>query len=183
MGKQGFLQKECKINLKLVLEVIYIHNKMELAGKLERAWFRAGQLKDKEAIRPALDKCIKDLKDNGPAYLVELSKCDCCKRHQTDRPCNINELKKYEWNDGSGIEKHRNMIMKNIFKYIHSIDIFIVGYLKVWCLYLFFTNYISRFQKICEVKINDENFYEKHIKTIKQNYLIEWLNSCITLLI
>ena len=28
----------------------------------------------------------------------------------------------------------------------------------------------SRFQKICEVKINDENFYEKHIKTIKQNY-------------
>ena len=114
MGKQGFLQKECKINLKLVLEVIYIHNKMELAGKLERAWFRAGQLKDKEAIRPALDKCIKDLKDNGPAYLVELSKCNCCERHQTDRPSNINELKEYPMNGGSSIRKHRNMFINGI---------------------------------------------------------------------
>ena len=84
---------------------------MDLANRLRYDWFLAGQLEDKEAIRPALNKCIKDLKDNGPAYLVELSKCNCCKRHQTDRPCNINELKKYEWNGGSGIEKHRNMIL------------------------------------------------------------------------
>jgi hypothetical protein len=87
---------------------------MELADKLGRAWFRAGQLKDKEAIGPALDKCIKDLKDNGPTYLVELSKCDCCSRHQTDRPSNINELKEYPMNGGSSVDKHRNMFMNGI---------------------------------------------------------------------
>ena len=82
---------------------------MDLANRLENNWFVAGQLKNKKAIRPALNKCIKDLKDNGPAYLVELSKCDCCERHQTNRPSNINELKKYPSNGGSSVDKHRNM--------------------------------------------------------------------------
>ena len=86
---------------------------MDLANRLQYDWSLARQLEDKEAIRPALNKYIKDLKDNGPAYLVELSKCDCCKRHQTDRPCNINEFKKYEWNDGPYFgEQHRYMMLK-----------------------------------------------------------------------
>ena len=87
---------------------------MDLANRLKNDWFIAGQLEDNEAIRPALDRCMKDLKDNGPTYLVELSKCDCCERHQTNRPCNINELKEYEWNGGSSVDKHRNMFMNDI---------------------------------------------------------------------
>ena len=116
MGKQRFLQKECKVNLKFDFEVIYLHNKnkMELADKLGRAWFRAGQLKNKEDIGPAADKFIKDLKDNGPAYLVKLSKCNCCERHQTNRPCNINEHKEYRSNGGSSVDKHENMFMNGI---------------------------------------------------------------------
>lgn len=111
MGKQRFLQKECKVNLKFDFEVIYLHNKnkMELADKLHRDWFRAGQLKDREAVGPAIDKCIKDIKDNGPAYLDILSKCNCCERHQTDRPSNINELKEYPNKGESSVDKHMNM--------------------------------------------------------------------------
>ena len=76
---------------------------MELADKLGRDWFRAGQLKNKGAIGPAADKFIKNLKDNGPAYLDKLSKCNCCKRHQTDRPSNINELKEYPSNGARSV--------------------------------------------------------------------------------
>jgi len=89
---------------------------MELANRLGNDWFVAGQLKFQnrnKSIR-ALDKCIKDLKDNGPAYLVELSKCRCCERHQTNRPCNINELKEYPSNGGSSVDKHENMFMNGI---------------------------------------------------------------------
>jgi len=82
---------------------------MELADKLGRDWFRAGQLKNKGAIGPAADKFIKNLKDNGPAYLDKLSKCNCCKRHQTDRPSDINELKEYPSNGGSSVDKHVNI--------------------------------------------------------------------------
>ena len=84
---------------------------MELANRLGNDWFVAGQLKfqkENKSIR-ALDKCIKDLKDNGPAYLVKLSKCNCCERHQTDRPSNINELKEYPSNGGSSVDKHVNI--------------------------------------------------------------------------
>jgi hypothetical protein len=83
---------------------------MELADKLGRDWFRAGQLKNKGAA----DKCIKNIKDNGPAYLDILSKCNCCERHQTDRPSNINELKEYPSNGGSSVDKHRNMYVDGI---------------------------------------------------------------------
>ena len=87
---------------------------MALADKLDRAWFRAGQLKDREAVGPAADKFIRDLKDNGPAYLDKLSKCNCCERHQTDRPSNINELKEYPSNGGSSVDKHMNMYADGI---------------------------------------------------------------------
>ena len=82
---------------------------MELADKLGRAWFRAGQLKNKRDIGPAADKFIRDLKDNGTAYPDKLSKCNCCDRHQTDRPSDFNELKEYPSNGGSSVDKRVNM--------------------------------------------------------------------------
>ena len=30
--------------------------------------------------------------DEGKAFLEEFSKCKCCKRHQTNRPCKVEEL-------------------------------------------------------------------------------------------
>ena len=74
---------------------------MELANKLKNTWFEAGQLNFSEGEKSsndAIDNFKKDLKENGSEYLSKLSECKCCDRHQKNRPCNITDYKKYEWN-------------------------------------------------------------------------------------
>ena len=71
---------------------------METAAKLQNDWLMASQSyftytdegkSEEEAwslMQKNCDKCTQDLKDNGPTYLKELSRCDCCARHQMNRP-------------------------------------------------------------------------------------------------
>ena len=56
MGKQGFLQKECKVNSRLVLKVIYIHNKMDLANRLQNDWLPPDNSNFQINIRKLLDR-------------------------------------------------------------------------------------------------------------------------------
>tara|TARA_B100000408_G_C10087498_1_gene136386 strand:- start:154 stop:456 length:303 start_codon:yes stop_codon:yes gene_type:complete len=76
---------------------------MDVSQKLQDDWKDASQLfdKNKEAGRASLDQCLKDLKDNGPTYLKSLSKCNCCDRHQINRPSSVTDIKKYGWNNSS----------------------------------------------------------------------------------
>ena len=74
---------------------------MELANKLKNAWFEAGQLNFSEGEKSsndAIDNFKKDLKENELEYFSKLSECKCCDRHQKNRPCNITDYKKYEFN-------------------------------------------------------------------------------------
>ena len=94
---------------------------METSAKLQNDWLMASQSyftyidegkSEEEAyslMNKNCDKCFQDLKENGPTYLKELSRCDCCARHQTDRPGAVEDQKDYAWNGGSSVYKYDSM--------------------------------------------------------------------------
>ena len=89
---------------------------MELAAKLQNDWLVASQSyftcqeegkseeEAEEYMNKQIDNCIKDLVDNGVEYLKELSRCDCCERHQTKRPGCIEDLKDYSSSGDISVE-------------------------------------------------------------------------------